>query len=76
MTHHSIPTPKTTNLKLVWKKTIVGQDAIVYEKKLDPSIIDLMPNEIDTFIDVNLVRLSYIRFRQRLSKLLQPSRLN
>jgi hypothetical protein len=60
-------TPVTTKPK--WVKTIVGNDAIVYEKQLDPLVMDLMPNETDTFIDVGLIKLSYVRFIMLISKI-------
>jgi|SaaInl8_200m_RNA_FD_contig_71_798433_length_457_multi_1_in_0_out_0_2 hypothetical protein len=52
-----------------WNKTVIGHDAIVYKKYLDPIIVDAMPSENNTFISVTLSKLVSIRVRQGFSKL-------
>jgi hypothetical protein len=59
-----VQTPQTNQNK--WIKTKVGENAIVYERPLDPQILDKMPSEIDTFVDLNILHLIRIRIRQYL----------
>ena len=74
MTHHYYESPGATKTK--WTKTIVGHDAVIYEKQLDPLIINLMPNATDTFLDVGVVKLSYIRFRKLISRIIHSLGVN
>ena len=53
-----------------WERTVVGRDAIVFERPLDPNIARNMPREEFTYVDFTLPQVVSLRVQQLTSRLL------
>jgi hypothetical protein len=62
---------KTKPSEINWNEIRIGRDAVIQEKHIDPKILDLMPREIDTYIDVSLLSLLNLRLKNRFLNLIK-----
>ena len=58
----------STPPKIKWKKTKVGNNSVIYEKPLSRITIRKMPKEVDTYLDVSLLKLVRNRIAHNISK--------